>query len=414
LAPGRASRKLLVPACEFRPITLTIQLARRLQRVRPSATVSITDKASRLSAQGRDIIRLSVGEPDFETPAHIRRAAIAAIEAGQTKYTALDGAPGLKRAIQAKLRRENKLEYDTDQILVSNGAKQSCFNLCHALLEEGSEVVVPAPYWVSYPDMARLAGAEPVFVHTGAREHFRMTAEQLAAAITPATRLLIVNSPGNPTGAAYSQEELAALGDVLAEHPKVIVLSDEIYEHIHWAAQPFASFAAACPDLFERTVTVNGMSKGYAMSGWRIGYAAGPTELIRAMTTIQGQSTTSASTISQAAALAALEGDQSSIGEMQARFRARHDRIHTQLAAIEGIECPTGDGAFYLFPNIEAVLQRKGLGDDIAFCGALLESTGVALVPGTAFGAPGHCRISFAAADDVLDDAVGRITAFCR
>jgi aspartate aminotransferase len=391
---------------------LTIQLARRLQRVRPSATVSITDKASELAARGRDIIRLSVGEPDFDTPAHIRQAAIAAIQSGRTKYTALGGAPDLKQAIRAKLARENGLEYSLEQIVVSNGAKQACFNLCQALLEPGDEVVIPAPYWVSYPDMVRLTGAEPVFVQMRAADRFRMTAEQLSAALTPATRLLVLNSPSNPTGSAYTPDELAAIGDVLVEHPKVIVLADEIYEHIYWGDSPLVSFAALSPALFNRTVTINGMSKGYAMSGWRIGFAAGPAELIRAMSMIQGQCTTSASAVSQAAAVAALEGDQTDVARMNAVFRERHDRVHAALSAIDGIDCPPGDGAFYLFPNIEAVLRRKRLGDDVAFCEALLDAEGVALVPGTAFGSPGHVRISFAAPDGILDAAVERITRF--
>jgi len=392
---------------------LTIRLAHRLQRVRPSATVSITDKASTLSAQGRDIIRLSVGEPDFATPAHVARAAIAAIEAGQTKYTALDGAPDLKQSIVAKLSRDNHLDYSVDQILVSNGAKQSCFNLCQALLEPGDEVVIPAPYWVSYPDMVRLAGAEPVFIHSSSSEGFHIHPEPLAAAITPATRMLILNSPNNPTGVVYSPDELRRFGDVLAEHRKVVILSDEIYEHIHWATEPYASFAAVCPELYPRTVTVNGMSKGYAMSGWRIGYAAGPTEVIRAMSVIQGQSTTSASAISQAAARAALDGDPSSISEMSAAFKQRHDRVLAEVSTIDGIQCALGDGAFYLFPNVQTVIRRKELADDIAFCESLLDATGLALVPGTAFGAPGHVRISFAAPNELLDDAVGRLRAFC-
>ncbi len=393
---------------------MTIQLARRLQRVRPSATVSITDKASALRAQGRDIIALSVGEPDFATPEHIRRAAIDAIEGGVTKYTALEGSPELKRAICDKLERENSLEYGPEQILVSNGAKQSCFNLCQALLEPGDEVIVPAPYWVSYPDMVRLAGGEPVFIHTKAESHFRIRPEQLAAALTPATRLLILNSPSNPTGSAYSVDELRAFGEVLADHHRVVVLADEIYEHIYWGESPLVSFGAACTDLFDRTVTINGMSKGYAMSGWRIGYAAGPAALIRGMSVIQGQSTTSASSISQAAATAALNADKSLIAPLNAAFRRRHDNVHAALAGIDGLVCPPGDGAFYLFPNIEKILARRGLADDIAFCEALLDEQGVALVPGTAFGSPGHIRISFAAPDATLDEAVSRLKQFCE
>ena len=391
---------------------MTIQLARRLQRIRPSATVSITDKASRLSAEGRDIIRLSVGEPDFDTPAHIQDAAINAIKSGQTKYTALDGDPVLKDAIGRKLSRENGLSFQADQIIVSNGAKQCCYNLCHALLEPGDEAIVPAPYWVSYPDMIRLTGAEPVFIHTSSKSRFRLSAEQLAAAITPATRLLILNSPSNPTGSAYTPDELAAIGNVLAEHPKVVVLADEIYEHIYWGQAPLESFAARCPHLVDRTVTINGFSKGYAMSGWRLGYAAGPADVIRAMAIIQGQCTTSASAISQAAAVAALDGDQHNVAEMSAAFRRRHDRLHSALSAMDGLSCPPGDGAFYLFPNVVQACQRLGLDDDVHFCDALLEQEGVALVPGTAFGSVGHIRISFAASDDVLDEAAARLGRF--
>jgi aspartate aminotransferase len=365
-----------------------------------------------LQAAGRDIIRLSVGEPDFDTPEHIKRAAIAAIKAGATKYTALDGTRELKAAIQRKLERENGLIYELDQLLVSNGAKQSCFNLCLALLDQGDEAIIPAPYWVSYPEIVRLANAEPVRVLTAAADGFVIQPEMLAAAITPATRLLILNSPGNPTGAVYPREALIALGEVLREHPRIVVLSDEIYEHIRWTGEPFASFAAAVPELFDRTVTVNGLSKGYAMSGWRVGYAAGPAELIRSMATIQSQCTTNACSISQAAAVAALDGDQTAIGVMCAEFRRRHDIVQALLDDIPGISCGPGLGAFYLFADVSSAIASRGLSDDVEFCEQLLETTGVALVPGTAFGAAGFARLSFAAGLDVLKDAVDRIRAF--
>ena len=367
-----------------------------------------------LEAEGRDIIRLSVGEPDFDTPTHIRQAAITAIESGATRYTALDGTRELKQAIQTKLARENGLEYELNQILVSNGAKQSCFNLCLALLQEGDEAIVPAPYWVSYPEIIRLANAEPVRVSTTAPSGFLMQPEELAAAITPATKLLILNSPSNPTGAVYSRAELVALGKVLAEHPRIIVLSDEIYEHICWSGETYTSLAAAVPGLFDRTVTINGMSKGYAMSGWRIGYAAGPEEMISSMATIQSQSTTNACSISQVAAEAALSGDQSSIRTMCDEFRARHDILQPTIDQIDGISCLTGSGAFYLFPDVSEVIARRGLADDVAFCKALLDETGLALVPGTAFGAPGYVRISFAASRDTLQEAVRRLRQFCE
>jgi aspartate aminotransferase len=391
---------------------LSTRLARRLQRIRPSATVSITAKALSLRDQGRDIISLSAGEPDFATPEHIKAAGIEAISSGNTKYTALDGTRQLKQAIADKLRRENGLSYDLGQILVSSGAKQSCFNACQALLDTGDEVVIPAPYWVSYPDMARLADAEPVIVHGTADQAFQITPEQLAAAINPATRIVILNSPSNPTGAVYTQGDWIAFGEVLREHRRVVILSDEIYEHIYWAEEPFTSFARACPELYDRTITVNGMSKGYAMSGWRIGYAAGPETIIKAMTTIQSQSTTNACTISQAAAWAALTGDQQCVRDMCAIFRQRHDAVHASINAIPGFVCPPAHGAFYLFPKITAAMATKGIDDDVAFCEALLESAGVAVVPGSAFGAPGHLRISFAASQAKLAAAVTRIENF--
>ena len=391
---------------------MSIRLAQRLQRIRPSATVGITAKAINLREAGRDVISLSAGEPDFATPEHIRAAGIEAIRSGNTKYTALDGAHALKLAIAAKLSGENKLSYEPAQILVTSGAKQACFNACQALLDPGDEVVVPAPYWVSYPEMVRLADAEPVIVHTTAEHEFTMTAGQLAGAITPATRLVILNSPCNPTGAVYLRAQWQALGEVLREHPRVVVLSDEIYEHIYWADEPFTSFANACPDLYDRTLTVNGMSKGYAMSGWRLGYAAGPVALIKAMTTIQGQSTTNACTISQAAARAALNGDQRPVRAMCAEFKERHDAILPRLDSIPGFECRPARGAFYLFPNISEAMRLKGIDDDVVFCEQLLDSAGVAVVPGSAFGAPAHLRISFAASLETLSVALERIEKF--
>lgn len=391
---------------------MSTRFAHRLQRVRPSATVGITAKALKLREQGRDIIALSVGEPDFDTPEHIKAAGIEAIASGNTKYTALDGATALKQAIAEKLLRDNGLNYEPEQILVTSGAKQACFSLCLALLDPGDEVVIPAPYWVSYPEMVRLADADPVIVHSHVEDGYAISAEQLAAAITPATRLLILNSPANPTGAVYPGARLREFGDVLADHPRVFVLSDDIYEHISWADEAFMSFAAACPHLHERTVTVNGMSKGYAMSGWRLGYAAATVPLIKAMTVIQGQSTTNACTISQAAGVAALTGDQEPVRRMCQIFKERHAFAYERINRIQGFETAPGRGAFYLFPRIERVLERKGLADDVEFCEALLESQGVALVPGSAFGAPGHLRISFAASIETLSTAVERIEAF--
>ena len=391
---------------------MTIELAQRLQRIQPSATVSITARAQRLREQGRDVIVLSVGEPDFPTPEHIKAAAVEALARNDTKYTAVDGSHLLKQAIVAKLERENALRYTPEQVLVSNGAKQSCYNACLALLDPGDEAIVVAPYWVSYPDMVRLAEASAVIVPTTAERGFKLSAEQLSSALSPRTRLLILNSPCNPTGAVYSAAELRALGEVLLDHPRVVVLSDEIYEHIRWTDQPFSSFAAACPALHDRTLTVNGMSKGYAMSGWRIGYAAGPPKLIKAMTSLQSQSTTNACTVSQAAARAALVGDQGRVVAMCAEFKRRHDAFFAGLQRLRGFDCIPAEGTFYLFPNVEAAMRAKGAASDVELCERLIDEAGLALVPGTAFGAPGHIRLSFAASMTTLDAALARLTDF--
>jgi aspartate aminotransferase len=393
-------------------MTANARLAHRIQRIRPSPTVSITARAAALREAGRDIIALSAGEPDFDTPSHIKDAAVDAIRRGETKYTAVDGTRALKEAVAEKFGRENGLEYATDQIVVSNGAKQSCYNACQALLQEGDEVIVPAPYWVSYPDMARLADAEPVIVHTRPEHGFRMTPEQLHAAITPQTRLLILNSPCNPTGAVYTREDWHALGEVLRDHPRVFVITDDIYEHIYWGPEPFSTIAEACPHLYERTLTVNGVSKAYAMTGWRIGYAAGPAWLAEAMASLQSQSTTNPCAISQAAACAALTGEQSCVTEMCLAFKQRHDLVVDALGRLRGFECVAGTGAFYAFPKVEQAIGLAGVDDDVAFCERVLEQTGVALVPGSAFGAPGHLRISFACGEATLQEAFGRIAAF--
>ena len=412
MVPGRAPFKISDPPGIRKVASLSIRLAHRLQRIRPSPTVSITALATRLREQGRDIIVLSVGEPDFPTPEHIKAAAREALAHDDTKYTPVDGSTALKEAVIAKLARENRLDYTMDQVLISSGAKQSCYNACLALLDPDDEAIVPAPYWVSYPDMVRLADAEPVILHTTAEQGFKITAEQLGRAITPKTRLLILNSPCNPTGAAYSAADYRHLGAVLREHPRVTVLSDEIYEHIHWAASPFASFADACPDLYDRTLTVNGMSKAYAMSGWRVGYAAGPAALIKAMTSLQSQSTTNACSISQAAAAAALSGDQTCVQQFCAEFKARHEHVLARISALPNVSCVPASGTFYLFPNVEGAMRAKGVSGDVELCERLLEATGVALVPGSAFGAPGHLRLSFAASRTTLDDALTRIERF--
>lgn len=380
-----------------------------MARVKPSPTGATLALASRLRAEGRDILSLGAGEPDFDTPQHIKDAAIAALANGATKYTPIDGTPELKAAVRRKFRQENGLDYSPAQLLVSAGGKQSLFNLCLALLNPGDEAVIPAPFWVSYPDMVRVADATPVIIDTHIETGFKITPEQLEAAITPATRLVILNSPCNPTGVCYSATEFSALGEVLATRPEIVVASDEIYEHIYWAAEPFASFAATCPGLAERTVTCNGVSKAYAMTGWRIGYAGGPEPLIRAMTTIQSQSTSNPCSLSQAAAVAALEGPQDCVREMCGAYRARHDYIVGALNGIAGIRCHPGDGAFYVFPRVQEAAETLGLRDDVEFAKHLLNAANLACVPGSAFGAPGYVRISYACSPELLQEAIRRL-----
>ncbi|HRP86402.1 MAG TPA: pyridoxal phosphate-dependent aminotransferase, partial [Gammaproteobacteria bacterium] len=330
----------------------------------------------------------------------------------RTKYTAVEGILELREAICEKFRRDNQIEYQPDQVLVSCGAKQSIYNLAVALLGPGDEVIIPAPYWVSYPDIVLLADATPVIVSAGADQNFKITPAQLEAAITPRTRLLIINSPSNPTGVAYSRAELEGLAEVLRAHPQVITATDDIYEHIFWGAEPFCSLLTAAPDLHERVVTINGVSKVYAMTGWRIGYAAGPRKLIGAMAKIQGQSTSNPASVAQYASLAALNGDQSCIAEMNAAFRARHDWLLEALNALPGFECLPADGAFYAFPDVRgAISAADTVDDDTGFAELLLDKAGVAVVPGTAFGAPGHLRLSYACSLDTLRAAVDRIAA---
>jgi len=377
--------------------------------IRPSPTAIVLATATRLRAEGRNIISLGAGEPDFDTPAHIREAAVNAINSGLTRYTPTDGAAELKTAIQRKFARENGLEYDTSQIVVTCGAKQALFNLCLALLGPGDEAIVPAPYWVSYPDMIRIAGAEPVFIEGGIEEDFKISPAQLAEAISSRTRLLVLNSPSNPTGASYSESELRALGKVLEQHPGIVIVADDIYEHIHWAAEPFATMAQACPSLANRVVTTNGVSKAYAMTGWRIGYAAGPQELISAMVTVQSQSTTNPCSISQAASVAALDGDQSCIAAMVAAYRERHDFVVTELNDIAGFECRPGEGTFYVFPRVRGAINALGMKSDVELAEFLLNDAEVAVVPGTAFGAPGYIRLSFACSMAQLEEALCRL-----
>ncbi|TVR97992.1 MAG: pyridoxal phosphate-dependent aminotransferase [Wenzhouxiangellaceae bacterium] len=388
---------------------MSIRLSSRVAQVRPSATIAMSMKAAELKAQGKSIISLSMGEPDFDTPAHIRQAAIEAIEGGQTRYTAVDGTPALKQAVIGKLSRDNGLDYQAAQILVSCGAKQAIYNLLQALLNDGDEVLIPAPYWVSYPDMVRLADADPVILNTTAKTDYLITPGQLEASITEQTRLLIFNSPSNPTGRAYSRRQLAELGEVLLEHPRIVICTDDIYEHIWWADEAFHTLPQVVPALKDRCVVINGVSKAYAMTGWRIGYAAGPAELIKEMRKIQGQSTSNPCSVAQAAAVAALNGDQSCVADMGKAFKARHDWLIPALDAIEGVTCAPGQGAFYAFADFSVAIEKMGLADDLALAEHLLEHAGVATVPGTAFGAPGHLRLSFACDLDTLKDAVVRI-----
>ncbi len=387
-------------------------LADRVGHVRPSPTLAVTAKAAKLHAEGKDIIGLGAGEPDFDTPQHVKDAAISAIEAGFTKYTAVDGIGELKTAIQDKFKRDNGFEYDLNQILVSVGGKQSCYNLCQALLGPGDEAIIPAPYWVSYPDMVLLAGAKPVIIQTSLANQFKITPAQLEAAITPRTKLLWINSPSNPSGKAYDLNELKALGQVLLKHPQIVIATDDMYEHILWCGK-FYNILNAVPALKNRTVVLNGVSKAYAMTGWRIGYAAGPVELISAMTTIQSQSTSNPCSIAQKAAVAALNGDQDCIGQMVDAFHDRHDYVFERLTEIPGIEVTPADGTFYIFPCIAQIIEERGFENDLAFAEALLHDTGVALVPGSAFGTEGCMRISFATSMHALREAMTRIERFC-
>ena len=391
---------------------MSLSVSKRVQRVKPSPTMAVTALAAELRAAGRNIIGLGAGEPDFDTPQHIKDAAIEAINNGDTKYTNVDGTPALKQAIIDKFKRDNDLSYEPNQILVSSGGKQSCFNVCLAVLDEGDECIIPAPYWVSYPDMVLLADGVPVIVEAGIEQGFKITPEQLEAAITDRTRLMFLNSPSNPTGAAYTRAELEALGAVIRKHPKIVVATDDMYEHIYWADEPFTSFAQACPDLYDRTVTLNGVSKAYAMTGWRIGYCGGPEEIIKGMKKIQSQSTSNPVSISQAASVAALNGGMDCITDMLTHFKARHDYLVAALNEIPGFSCIEGAGTFYAFPDISKAMEMKGCTEDTDFSAMLLNDAEVALVPGSAFGAPGYIRFSFATSMEVLEEAVSRIKTF--
>jgi aspartate aminotransferase len=388
---------------------MSTQLSQRVQSIKPSPTLAVTARAQAMRAAGKDIIGLGAGEPDFDTPDHIKQAAIQAIHDGFTKYTAVDGTPGLKKAIIAKFKRDNGFDYQPKQILVSCGGKQSFYNLAQALLNPGDEVVIPAPYWVSYPDMVLLAGAQPVIVSAPQAQGFKITATQLREALTAKTRLFVINSPSNPTGVTYTLDELKALGAVLKDFPDVLIATDDMYEHIVWNEGSFCNILNACPELYERTMVLNGVSKAYSMTGWRIGYAAGPEKLIEAMTNIQSQSTSNPTSISQVAAEAALNGDQSFIREMVKAFKQRHDYVVRELNAMPDVSCLEADGAFYLIPNVQAAIERLGLADDVALSEYLIEHAGVAVVPGSAFGCPGHVRLSIATSMSNLEKAMARM-----
>lgn len=391
---------------------MDILLSDRVQRIQPSPTLAVTALAAQLKAEGRDIVGLGAGEPDFDTPDHIKQAAIDALARGETKYTAVDGTVALKKAIIEKFERDNGLQYKANEILVSAGGKHSIFNLCQALLKNGDEVLIPAPYWVSYPDIALLADATPVMIPASQEQGFKISAEQLESAITSRSKLLFLNSPSNPTGAAYTAEELTALAEVLRAHPQIIIATDDMYEHILFDQRSFVTILNVAPDLYERTVVLNGVSKAYSMTGWRIGYAGGPAALIGAMKKIQSQSTSNPTSLSQAAAAVALSGDQQCVRDMCKAFEERAHRVVSGLNAIPGIDCLMPDGTFYCFPKVSELMATHGIATDVELSKRLLDEVGVALVPGSAFGTSGHVRISFATSMENLEKALERIGRF--
>ena len=392
-----------------------MHLSKRVQAIKESPTLAATAHAAKLKAEGRDIIGLGAGEPDFDTPQHIKDAAKKAIDAGFTKYTPVGGIPGLKKAIVEKFRRENGFDYALSEVIVGVGGKQCIFNLALAVLDAGDEVVIPAPFWVSYADIALVAEATPIIVECGIEQGFKLTPAQLEAAITPRTKLFFINSPSNPTGSVYTLEELKALGQVLKKHPRVLIATDDMYEHVNLTGMPFVNILNANPDLKDRTIVLNGVSKAYSMTGWRIGYAAGPAHIIKAMEILQSQSTSNPTSISQVAAQAALEGDQSCITPMVEAFRERHQYVVTRFNEIPGLKCLEAGGAFYAFPDARNAIARLHASGkikeatDLALSDYLLESVGVAVVPGSAFGAEGYFRISFATSMDNLRKALDRI-----
>lgn len=392
-----------------------VQPSSRVQAIKPSPTLAVTARAAMLKAAGKDIIGLGAGEPDFDTPQHIKDAAINAINQGFTKYTPVGGTPTLKQAVIAKFKHENGLKYEANQILVSCGGKQSFFNLALAVLNPGDEVIIPAPYWVSYPDIVLIAQGKPVFIETGIEQKFKITPEQLKNAITPKTKMFVINSPGNPSGAVYTPEELKALGAILQKHPNILIATDDMYEHILLSSDHFTNIVNACPELYAQTIVLNGVSKAYSMTGWRIGYCGGPAQIVQAMENIQSQSTSNPTSISQVAAEAALTGDQSCIAPMLNAFKERNAFVTKQMNTINGIHCLSSDGAFYTFADARQAIKdaySKGLineYNDLAFCEYLLERAGVAVVPGSAFGNEGYLRLSFATSFKNLEAALERI-----
>lgn len=391
---------------------MSFKISNRVTQIKPAATIVVSMKATELRAQGRDIISLGFGEPDFDTPEHIKQAAVEAIWQGKTKYPPVDGTKELKNAIVRKLKQENQLDYKASQIIVSNGAKQSLFNLLISLLNPDDEVILPAPYWVSYPDMIKLAEGQPVILNSTAENDFKISAKQLESSITDKTRLLIINSPSNPTGKVYSEDEYRELAEVLVEYPKIMIVCDDIYEHIYWGNKPYRTLLNVCPQLSERTVIINGVSKAYAMTGWRIGYAAAPQEMATAMLKVQSQSTSGACSVSQAAATAALEGSQDCVADMRVEYKRRYEYLFEALNDIDGVECEDCDGAFYAFPSFKTIIERMpDIRDDVELAAWMLEKAGVAMVPGTAFGAPGHLRLSFATSMENLQACIQRIKA---
>lgn len=390
-------------------------LSNRVNNIKPSPTLAVTAKAAELRAAGKDVIGLGAGEPDFDTPEHIKEAAITAMREGQTKYTPVGGTAQLKDAIIQKLNRDNKLSYRPENILVSCGAKQSIFNLMAATLNPGDEVLIPAPYWVSYPDMARLFDAVAVITETSMSNHFKLTPESLENSINPRTKMLILNSPSNPTGVAYTKEELVALGNIISQYPNLIVVSDDIYEHILWSEEPFCNIATANPSLYEQTVVINGISKAYAMTGWRIGYAAADQRIIKAMSKVQSQSTSNPCSISQAATIAALNGGLEEVNKMVTEFKSRHDYVVESLNSMPGVKCLNGQGAFYAFPDVSELIENiNEVDNDLELADHMLEEAQVAVVPGSAFGSPGFIRISFATSRETLEEAMTRITNYIK